>query len=189
MKNITLLTTSEKKKKSFKKVLSKYDIGVEISDIWIPEIQSDNNIDVAKFAAQFGANLLGKPVVKMDSGFFVEGLNGFPGPFVKYVSEKIGAEIFFKMLDSVENKKARISSALAFCEPSEEPVVFEGGCSGRIVDKIKSGDGFIDKLFIPSHPQNKKNLTIGEIRNKNYDQFLEIWGNTEEQFAKWYIKR
>lgn len=189
MKKIILITSSEKKKNSFEKVLSKYDIGVEISDIWIPEIQDEDNTSVAKFSAQFGANLLNKPVVKMDTGLFIDSLNGFPGPYVKYVSEKIGAEKFFKMLESVENKKARISCALAFCEPNKEPVVFKGGCEGRIVDKIKSSDdSFIDKLFIPSHPQNKKNITIGEIRNRNYDQFLEIWGNPEEQFAKWYMK-
>lgn len=179
----------KKKKKAFEKILSKYNIGVEISDIWIPEIQSEDNASVAKFSAQFGANLLGKPVVKMDTGFYIDSLNGFPGPYVKYVSEKIGVDLFFKIINDQNNKKARISSALAFCEPNKEPVVFEGRCEGRIVDKIKSSDySFIDKLFIPNYPFNKEQLTLGEIRNTNYDQFLEIWGNPEEQFAKWYKK-
>ena len=190
MKAITLLTTSEKKRKGFEKVLSKYNIGVEISDIWIPEIQADNNADIAKFSAQFGANLLNRPVVKVDTGFYIEELSGFPGPLVKYVDEKIGAELFFEIIKKLKNRSASINCALAYCEPKKEPIMFEGGCKGTILNKLpQNNDGFIDRLFIPSHPANKNKLTIGDIRRKDYNQFLEIWGNVEEEFAKWYTSR
>lgn len=190
MKNIILLTGSQRKKKSFEKVLSKYNIKVDINDIWIPEIQAEDNADVAKFSAEFGANLLSKPVVKMDSGFFIEGLGGFPGPLVSYVDKGIGADLFFEILKKIKNKNARINNTLAYCEPNTEPIVFKSGCTGRIVEKIKLEEGsFIDRLFIPLHRSNKEKLTLGEIRYKNYDQFLEIWGDAEEKFAKWYVKK
>ncbi len=185
-KKIILLTGNERKKKSFEQAIAGYDIEVEIQKPWIPEIQSEDNSEIAAYSAKYGANLLNKPVVKMDSGFFIEGLDGFPGPFVHYVDKQIGADRFFRVLKDLPDRKARIKNSLAYCEPGKEPKIFESGCIGRIAETLSLNEGsFIDRLFIPDHPHNPQGKFMGEIRNENYQQFLDIWGDAEVQFAKW----
>ncbi len=186
-KKIILLTGNERKKKSFERAIAGYDILVEIQKPWIPEIQSENNSEVAAYSAKYGANLLNQPVIKMDSGFFIDGLNGFPGPFVSYVDKQIGADLFFKILSDITNRKARIKNSLAYCEPGEDPKIFESGCEGQITKTLSLSEGsFIDKLFIPDHTNNPQKKLMGEIRNENYQSFLDIWGDAEIQFAKWF---
>jgi XTP/dITP diphosphohydrolase len=187
-KNILLLTGNERKKRSFEKTIEGFDIEVEIEKPWIPEIQSEDNADVAAYSAQYGANFLKRPVIKMDSGFFIDGLDGFPGPFVQYVDKQIGADLFFRVLEDLEDRGAHIKNSLAYCEPGGEPVIFSSGCSGRIVEKIKPGSGFIDRLFIADHPNNPNHKTMGEIREEDYEAFLSLWGDAELQFAEWFVK-
>lgn len=186
-KKITLLTGNERKKKSFEQAIMGYDIEVEIQKPWIPEIQSEDNAEVAAYSAKYGANLLNKPVIKMDSGFFIEGLDGFPGPFVCYVDKQIGADLFFNVLKNLTNRKARIKNSLAYCEPGGEPKIFESGCEGKITETLSpAGGSFIDRLFIPDHPLNPDGKFMGEIRSEDYKKFLDIWGDAEIQFAKWF---
>jgi len=185
-KKITLLTSNERKKKSFEKSIRGYDIEVEIEKPWIPEIQSEDCSEVASFSAEYGAKLLNKPVVKMDTGFFIEGLKGFPGPLVHYVDKQIGVEKFFEITKSLANKNASIKSSIVYCEPGGKPVVFESGCVGKLADTFpEKSEGFIDCLFIPTHKNNPDGLTMGKLRELDYDKFLEIWGDSEIQMAKW----
>lgn len=189
-KTILLLTGNERKKRSFEKAIEGFNISVEIENTWIPEIQAKDNAEVAAFSAQYGATFLKRPVIKMDSGFFIDGINGFPGPLVRYIDDQIGAERFFRVLSDLEDRSAQIKNCLAYCEPGGEPVIFQSGCSGHIVKEICSESGsFIDKLFVADHPKNLKHKTMGELRDLDYDAFLTLWGDAEAQFAHWFVKR
>ena len=189
-KTITLITSNERKIKALKRAIEGFDIQLEIKNVELPEIQDIDTAKVAAFAAQYGANLLKKPVVKMDSGFYIEGLNGFPGTLVHFVDKLIGVERFFEMLKNLKNRKAWIENSLAFCKPGGEPVVFKSKCEGIVVNQLSSSEGsFIDRLFIPYHPKNKSLKTLGEIRKESPELFLEVWGegDAELKFVKWFI--
>ena len=128
------------------------DMGIEIvqEDIETPEIQSMDCSEVAKFSASFAAKLLGKPVLKNDSGLVIEALNGFPGALAKYAEETLDAEGFIRLMDGIENRKCYWVEALAYCEPNKEPVVFESLSYGYIADSVREGRGYpYDKIFIP----------------------------------------
>lgn len=188
-KKIILLTGNERKKRSFEKAIEGFDITVEIKKPWVPEIQAEDNAEVAAFSAQYGANFLKQPVIKMDSGFFIDGIDGFPGSLVHYIDKQIGAERFFRVLSDLEDRSAHIKNCLAYCRPGGEPVVFTSGCSGHIVEEIRTQSGsFIDRLFIADHPQNTEHRTMGEMRELDYDAFLSLWGDAETQFARWFVK-
>lgn len=192
-KIITLLTGNKKKKEALEKAIEKFDIKLNVENPWLPEIQDEDTAKVAAFAAQYGANLLKKPVIKMDSGFYIEALNGFPGTLVSTVDKKIGAESFLGILKNLKNRKAWINDSLAYCEPDKEPVVFNSECNGFITDSpTLSEDTFIGRLFIPDHSENKEMKTLGQIRRENPALASKIWGgegeSTESQFVKWFIK-
>lgn len=128
------------------------DMGVTViqENMETPEIQSNDCKDIAKFSAEYAANLLGKPVVKNDSGLIIEELNGFPGAFAKYVEEMLGEEGFIKLMEGKTNRRCYWVEALAYCEPNHEPVVFESLSYGTIATEARGTRGFpYDKIFIP----------------------------------------
>lgn len=189
MKTIILLTSNARKVDSMRAALFGLPIRLRVKNIWLPEIQSEDTGEVAGFAAQFGANKLNAPVIKMDSGFRVDVLGGFPGALVHIVSEKIGPVKFLKFLKQISNRDAQIESSIAFCAPGKKPLIFKGRCYGRVVNSLTISRGsFIDQLFIPYHKYNPQLKTMGELRKSSPESVKYFWGNAEEQFISWLKK-
>lgn len=192
-KIITLLTGNPRKKEALQRAIDsqkpKLDLVFDTKKMWLPEIQENDTRKVAIFAAEYGAEKTGLPVIKMDTGMFVEGLNGFPGAFVHDVDERIGAQKFIDLCRNLKNRSAYITTALAYCEPGKKAKVFHDTIKGEIIRQILPGEGsFIDKVFIPYHPENKELRTMGEIRRGNPELIDKVWGSTEKQFLHWLIK-
>lgn len=149
-KKLTYVTGNWAKIASAKQSLE--PLGYEIDNIKMdtPEIQADDVTEVAKYSAKWAAEKLNKPVLKNDSGLFVEALKGFPGVYTHYADDTIGEDGLLKLMEGIENRNAYFKEAIAYCEPGGEPIVFEGITKGRI-DTKKSGEyGWSwDFIFIP----------------------------------------
>ena len=89
MKIITYVTGNKAKIASAKQALE--PLGFEIDNVKMetPEIQANDVVEVSKFSAKWAAEKLGKPVLKNDSGLFVNVLKGFPGVYTSFVDETI----------------------------------------------------------------------------------------------------
>ncbi len=186
-KIVYLLTESERKKSSFRKAIIWYDIDLQLQTIWLPEIQSEDTDEVAKFASKYGAEKLQLPVIKVDVWFFINALWWFPGPFVRYISDQVWTERFYEMLKNIDDRSAYLKTSVAYCEPGKEPVCFSSISKGEIVkDFVKWEWSLINSLFIPLHDKNINKLTLWDIKNTDFDLALEIWGDAEIQFAKWF---
>lgn len=85
---LTYATTNPYKLAGANHALAGYDLELvpldkNLPDV--PEIQSDDQAEVAIDKARKYYELLRQPLVVMDSGLFVESLGGFPGVYTKYV--------------------------------------------------------------------------------------------------------
>ena len=150
MKKITYVTGNWAKIASAKHALE--PLGYEIDNIKMetPEIQADDVTEVSKYSAKWAANELGVPVLKNDSGLFVEGLSGFPGVYTHYADDTIGVDGLLKLMEGIENRNAYFKESIAYCEPGSEPVVFEGITKGKIDTKKSGTYGWSwDFVFIP----------------------------------------
>ena len=151
MKKITYVTGNWAKIASAKQALE--PLGYEVDNIKLetPEIQSDDVTEVAKYSAKWAAEELGIPVIKNDTGFFVKSLNNFPGAYMHYVNETLGTEGLLKLMDGIEDRSAYFKECIAYCEPGQEPIVFEGITKGKIALEPSGeyGLGTIDHTFIP----------------------------------------
>ena len=183
-KTITLITGNIRKVESLQKAVSSNGYTVEICRENFPEIQANTTTEVASFSAQWGANKIGKPCVKMDSGFYVEEFNNFPGVYVRWVDEGLGVERFFNMMKNIKNRRATINCSVAYCEPDKDPMVFSSSSGGHITDKLGKRGSFVDRLFVPDD-YNPNKLTLGELREVNPDDVVKIWGGAEKEFIEW----
>jgi len=168
------------------KALKKYNIKVEIEKgLEVPEIQADSCERVASFSAQYAANKLNKPVIKADTGLFIDALNGLPGVYVKEFHKKLGVKKLLLLLKGEKNRNATIVYALAYCEPSKKPMIFVNKTRGRISLEPQGKEGMlIDYVFIPEG----ENKTMGELKEINPELRKKYWGNTEERLAEWLLK-
>ncbi len=115
-----------------------------------PEIQSDSLAEIASFSAKWSVKKLERPVFLTDAGCFIEALNGFPGPFVKYINQYLKAQDFLKLMEGEKNRKVVFKDCLAYCEPGEDPILFLSSASGKIASEPgRRGSTPINEIFIP----------------------------------------
>lgn len=148
------------------------------------EIQAETCAEVVAYTAKDAARRLGKPVIKSDAGFYMDALGGLPGPYSKYFDHQIGTEKFLNLLKNEQNRKARVEHCWAYCEPDQEPVVFTGGSEGEIAF-VPSGKSsrWVDQFFIPTG----ETRTISEIRDLDYAEANQYWGDAKEQLLNYLL--
>lgn len=169
---ITLVTGNWAKIEQAKKFLE--PAGFEVDNVKMDtiEIQADSIEEVAKYSAKWASEQLKKNVVKNDTGIVIEALKGFPAAYTHYVQDTIGEEGILKLMEGIENRKAKFVQALAFCEYGKEPVVFTSETEGTISFKKEGNYGWCwDFIFIPKG-QTK---TLGCFQD---EERLKMWNDT-----------
>jgi len=92
--------------------------GVEQLDYDYTEIQASELGPVAAHGAREAYRRAGGPVLVDDSGLFVDGFEGFPGPYTSYVEDTLGIEAVQRLaageLDAPQ--RAAFRCVLAYCD-------------------------------------------------------------------------
>lgn len=169
-----------------RKVLAEYKIAVGMLRVKAYEIQSDDLEEIAKASAQQAFEKCHLPIIVEDAGLFVEALNGFPGPYASFVYKTIGNEGLLKLMEKVENRRAKFRSVVAYQSTElKSPMCFEGEVIGEVTREIrkgKSGFGF-DPIFKPAN--SDKTFSEMDIVEKNrYSHRAKAL----REFAEWYQK-
>ena len=92
--------------------------GVEQLDYDYIEVQASELGPIAAHGAREAYRHAGEPVLVDDSGLFVDGFDGFPGPYTAYVEDTLGIETVQRIaaaeLDAPQ--KAAFRCVLAYCD-------------------------------------------------------------------------
>jgi len=151
------------------------------------EIQSDDIVEVARFASADAAKKYERPLIVEDTGLFIDALGGFPGPYASFVFRSIGSEAILRLLrggGGEEERRATFRSAVAYCEPGGVPRVFSGSILGAIAKKAAGRGGFgFDPIFIPAG----QGLTLAQL---SIDEKCRISHRAESvtKFGEWYVR-
>ena len=152
MKTVYFVTTNDYKLSFFNNAVKIEGVEVKHLKLDTPEIQAGTCAEVAKFSARWAADHTGKAVIKEDVGIFLNGINGFPGPYTKHFEDYCGAEGMLKLLEGKEDRSAYWEYSIAYCEPGKEPVVFTAKQPGTVATKQIGKKGHeADKIFVPEH--------------------------------------
>ncbi|MBI3052192.1 non-canonical purine NTP pyrophosphatase [Candidatus Woesearchaeota archaeon] len=155
---VTLVTGNRNKAAEFSLLLGK----VDVIHAEYPEIRSDDPAEIAKVAAKFVSDKLGKAIVVEDSGLFIDALGGFPGTYTKWVTAKVGNKGILALMRGVKNRRCFYRSAVAYCKPGGEPVCFIGSQEGKIARREAGKKGWgNDPIFIPKG----KSKTYAQLKN------------------------
>lgn len=91
------------------------------------EIQASDLETVAAYGAREAYAHAEEPVIVDDSGLFIEGLGGFPGPYSAYVEDTLGIELVGQLARETTATRAHFHCVVAYCDgeafaASPEPV-------------------------------------------------------------------
>lgn len=176
---ILFITGNKEKLAIANTVLKELDIKVKSKKIECPEIQSDDNETIAIESAKYASNITKSNVIKIDTGFYIEALNGFPGPYAEYVERKIDAEDILKMMENKSNRNAYYKEVLAYCEYGNEPVIFTTFTYGTIYEKLSGDKGYnYDRIFICENDSKtmanyEQNERAKKYNNENWKQLVK----------------
>ncbi|MFC1598743.1 RdgB/HAM1 family non-canonical purine NTP pyrophosphatase [Patescibacteria group bacterium] len=167
MKKIRFITTNKHKVEEMQAILQDFDIELIQKAMEYPEDKEADMESVAKKAAKDLADELNEPVIVEDTGIFFEACNNFPGAQPKFVVNGIGLEGILRLLKE-EKRGAYFHSVIGYCEPGQEPVIFEGKLNGKITEEIinrNAGQMPYTKIFIPEG--QAKTIVEMSLKEKN----------------------
>jgi XTP/dITP diphosphohydrolase len=187
-KVIFFATNNINKFNEARKLLAEYKITVGMLRVKTLEIQSESIEEIAKTSVLQAFEKCNLPIIVEDAGLFIGALNGFPGPYAAYAYKTIGNKGILKLMEDVENKKAKFQSVIAYYSSKlKSPICFKGEVSGKITREERKGNsGFgFDPIFEPSNSAGKTfaEMTISE-KNKHSHRAKAL-----RKFAEWYTKR
>lgn len=164
--------------------LAKHEIDVEQLEMETPEIQSPDTEEVAKYSVKYAADKAGIAVIKGDFGMVIEILNGFPGPFVKFINKWLNTKQFSSLYKEDPNPQAYFIDSLGYCEPGKEPVCFSTKTFGSLINKPRGDNGnMVDSFFIPKGYKK----TIAELSK---EESVRLWANDRyDQLARYLINK
>jgi XTP/dITP diphosphohydrolase len=113
----------------------------------IPEPRSNDIAEVAQEKVRYAYNELNTPLIVDDTGFFIDALGGFPGPYAAYVLNSIGNAGILKLMDGISARDARFTTVIAYAD--ERGIeVFAGTLEGKIALCPRGNNGFgYDSIF------------------------------------------
>jgi len=178
MHKIVFVTGNKGKFAEVRDILLAFEVEVIQDKNGYPELQEEELEPIAAYGAQFVANKLNMPVIVDDSGIFIKALNGFPGPYSRFVEDRLGNPRVLKLMEGEKDRTAYFKTVIGYCEPGKEPLVFPGVVEGKITYEERGTGGFgYDPIF------EYNGMTFGELgdaeknkvshRRRAIDKFLE----------------
>lgn len=166
MKDITFITGNQNKADYLAKYLG---FSVKHQKLDLDEIQSLDLNTIVTHKVKQAYEMIKAPVIVEDVSLEFEGLNGLPGPFIKYFVDQMS----FEDICSLVNDKSR--NATARCVfgyyDGEQLKLFEGSLNGQISKSPSGENGFgWDKIFIPEGYEVTRASLNDEDDQKTYTQ-------------------
>lgn len=183
---IFFATSNVNKFNEARMVFAGYKIAVGMLRVKTLEVQSETLEEIAKTSAIEAFRHCHLPVIVEDAGLFIDALNGFPGPYAAYAYKTIGNSGLLKLMENIENRKARFQSAIAYCSSElKSPIHFGGEVLGEITKKERRGNdesGFgFDPIFKPTNSAKTFAEMLIAEKNKHSHRAKAL-----RSFAEWY---
>lgn len=168
---VVFVTTNTHKFQEVSSVLEEYPVTLTHQNQEYEENHDVGLEEIVRTAVVRLAEELQQPVVIEDTGLYFEAYEGFPGALPKFVINTIGIRGVFKLLDG-EVRGAYFKTVAGFCEPGQQPVLFDGVMRGVITDKEYNKEKDVmpyDRIFVPEG----KDVVISSMTIKEKNEFSQ----------------
>jgi XTP/dITP diphosphohydrolase len=189
LKKISVVTGNTAKVQQVRQHLSPLGIETVQVNLALVEPQADSIETVALSKAAQAFVQLHEPLLVEDSGFYIDDLKGFPGPYTHYVLDTIGIGGLLRLAEPLASRSCRFLSVLAFVDAEGKSRTFvdtaEAGDLSREIDTTPSDGAWSElwRIFILDGHDRPLSAFTG-------DELAALWEQWEthsvyKQFAEW----
>lgn len=182
MNQIKFATTNDYKIKFANNLLNKHGWEVVPFDIELIEPQSMTQEDISRFKVKQAYEKAQEPIITMDSGLFINALNGFPGIYTSDMFKTLSQEQFLKLLEDTTNRSAYIQQTLSYADQNGIQT-FTSKSTGIIVPIEAMKEGYAFDAFFKVDSTGKLMTDMSE------DEKGLIWGKAWDDLSEFLNKK
>ena len=185
MQEIVFVTHNKGKIASAQKSLK--NVNFKTFEYELDEPRSDDIKYISKAKVMEAYELVHKPCISLDCGFFIDELDGFPKAFVNFALDTIGIDGILKLMEEKENRSCRFTECLSYYD-GKELHQFMGKHEGKLATEILGKDTekkWSDLWYI--YKPAGYNKTLAEMTDEERNNRKRIESvDSMEVFAQWY---
>lgn len=177
---ILFITGNPNKLKEAKEIMPE----IEGCDIDLPEIQE---LDTKKIIEEkLHEAIKQKPGIELiveDQSLIIDGMNGLPGPFIKWFDKALGVKGLYNLALKMGNQKTEAKTTIGYCDKNGKINFFEATIKGKIVspkgtigwgwDFIFQPEGY-KKTFAQMTMEEKNKLSMRTMVLEKLKKYLKI---------------
>jgi XTP/dITP diphosphohydrolase len=165
--------------------LSDSNIALIQTPLELIEPQSMDIEFISQYKAKTAFEILKKPLIVHDAGFFIDSLNGFPGPYIKDVSEMLGNDGILKLMQGQTNRNCKFVSCLSYCDKDGNVKSFISEETGEVAENEVKNDheiswGSIWNIYKPDWGG-------GEILSQLTPEFIQAHERSRKEDSEFYL--
>lgn len=183
---IVFVTTNKGKIASANKSLKGINFTTYNYDLIEP--RTDDIKEIAMCKVKQAYEIVKKPCIALDAGFFIDQLNGFPRAFVNFALDTIGVEGILKQMENIDNRKCSFKECLAYYD-GENLLYFHGNHEGNLSTKMQGNDDnskWSDLWYIFKPYDSNKTLNEMTEEERNSRVRNPKYTSAMEEFADYY---
>lgn len=182
---IFYVTGNKNKYENARKFFESYNITVEQLPLKINEIQDGDSLQVAIAKARDAFAIVKKPIFVNDTSWIIPSLNGFPGPFMKYINEWFQPEDFIHLMDGKKDRSIILRDIIIYIDEAGY-TVFTNDHTGKLL-KIPANLPYKHPSdVVVSLSNNGASIAEESIRGNSFiEGEKKIWC----EFADWLNKK
>ena len=185
MEEIVFVTHNKGKIESAKRELKNVDF--KIFEYDLDEPRSDDIKYISKYKVMEAYEIVKKPCISLDSGFWIDELDGFPRAFVNFTLDTIGINGILKLMEQKDNRSCRFTECLSYYD-GKNIYQFMGKHEGTLTKEILGNDSakkWSDLWYIFKPEGYEKTLAqMTDSERENRVKYNSISAFTE--FSNWY---
>lgn len=179
---LALVTSNKDKFRDAQAVLGEFGIELEQLDLLVDAMQGFDTEKIAVRKAKEAYRLAGRPVVVQDTFWNILALRGFPGAYMRYVTEWLRAEDFLALMaDKADRTVIRTHTVVYY--DGKRSKVFAKDFYGTIAKEPRGKSRYSIDTIVINAGETK---TLAEIREGSGVSSTDPKGSAWYEFAKWY---
>lgn len=110
------ITSNQQKIRIAQKYLQPLNVAIEGKHLDLVEVQSDDIAHIASEKARQAYEVIKKPLFVNDAGWYITALNGFPGPYMKYMNDWLEARDIIDMMRRHTNREVIFREVVCYVD-------------------------------------------------------------------------
>ena len=181
MKTITFATANPGKLRQARDIIR--CARVEGCSIDFDEPRSDDLQTIAQAKLRQARRSLDAPCFVLDSGFYIDALNGFPGSYVNYALSTVGVPGLLRLMQGQQNRRCAFRQCLGYYDGAQEHY-FTAENTGTLAAEVRGADSArqwsaLWHIFIPEGADR----TLSEFTQEQLDARNRSVNHTLNQLA------